>query len=374
MILAPLLVLACATSDFGLTPVVEDPVLDAVAWERVAVPDQGSAIEAAVDPESDLRLETFSVGTGAVSERQDFLFVIDDSQSMRRVRDQVVSGLRSLEQADVFPDRARIAVMNMTPADPERPRRPHPLARRDRQLKGHPGFVHLVSDARLQAWSEGALIGCDRWFAPGEQTADGRACFGAHAALSMGRYRVEDGVVALAQLLERRGDKGLFRQGSVANVVFVSDTQPPGYVPDRDDDERWQAFDDLAALRPDWAGLQALVGQHHDLAALRIHAIAPETSCSEDWEGLETTYQDLAVASGGVVADSCGVSDYAAVVRAIQETGAVQTDPILVLGTDPVEVVRVLVDGDEVPWTGSGAQLRVLDAVGTQAQVIYRTR
>jgi hypothetical protein len=373
--LAALLV-GCAPSEFGLSPVEAGPDLDALSWQRIEVPAEGSALEAAVDLETGLHRDVFAVGPQATSDRQDLLFVIDDSHSMRRLRDQVVAGLGSLSDGSAFPARARIAVTNMTPADPEKKgRKPHPLARKHKRLKHHPGFQRLVSDRSLQRWTEGAVTGCDSWFGPTDVTADGDPCFAVHSALSLGRYRSEDGLVALAQLLERRGERGLFRQGAVVNVVFVSDTQPPGYVPHDADELRWQAFEDLDALRPDWPELQALVAEHHELAGLRVHAIAPETSCGEDWEGLDTLYQDVAVASGGVVADVCITTDYAAVMAEIQRTSAAVAEPMLVLGGTPDEVLSVTVGGEPVSWTQEDDRILV-DALelapGSQAVIIYR--
>jgi hypothetical protein len=374
--LPALALVACSTPDYGLSTTQDaDWESDALHWTSVPVSSASSATEAATEVSTGLHRESFEVGPDATTALQDYLFVIDDSASMRKLRDPINAGLQSLWSGDVFPDRSRIAVMYMTPADPNRPKRPHPLGRRTKELRNNPGFVKLVNHEGIRVWTQGQRDGCAEWFAPDATTASGDPCFAAHTELSYGRYRVEDGLVALAQLLERRGADRLFRQGASVNVIFVSDTQPPGYVPAPDAEKRWRAFDDLESRRPDWPALQALVAKHHTLAALRVHAIAPETTCSENWEGLETLYQEMAVASGGVVADSCETSDFAAVVLAIQETGSALQQPLLVLGSQDAEILSVTIDDVSVPWTSDGTlvTLEAEDLAGSATvQVIYQ--
>ncbi|MDP6935444.1 MAG: hypothetical protein QGG40_21160, partial [Myxococcota bacterium] len=73
---------------------------------------------------------TFSFGDGARTPVADYLFVVDDSVSMEMVLDKFRAGFVALADSDVFPEDARIGVMNTTPADYETLRAPHAAVRK----------------------------------------------------------------------------------------------------------------------------------------------------------------------------------------------------------------------------------------------------
>ena len=79
------LLLACTGPEYGLGPVETTPSPEAI-WTRSPLPSSGSAIEVSVDLATGAHKEVFEVGERATTSRTDFLFVIDDSVSMKRLR------------------------------------------------------------------------------------------------------------------------------------------------------------------------------------------------------------------------------------------------------------------------------------------------
>jgi hypothetical protein len=305
-------------------------------------------------PRPDLEAQEVPLGGGAASDVVDFLFVVDGSTSMKRVVEQVYDGFDALVAEDAFPADGRVAVTSTLPAeevDGRIGRRAHPGVHGGKIVRLDPGFQRLVDGAGILAYREAypelreqfALDGCDAWTAAGARNAAGVPCFEAHTQLSMLPVGVEAGLTAVDQLLRRQV---VFRTGAAANIVFVSDTQDPGLGPDK------PGFEELVALRPSGPEVVAHAADRQLTASLRVHSIAPVTSCgSEQYDHIGDVYGDAARATGGRSLDVCTATpdQYVAMIRGIVAEGSVPTEPVVPLSrTDRVRAV--FVDGQEVPY------------------------
>jgi hypothetical protein len=339
------------------TPDTRAPMAPGPRFSPVSIDaDGGSALTAEEDATGRVRRETFELGGGATTPVADFLFVVDDSASMQTIVDRVRAAFAGLGDGAAFPAEARIAVMNTLPADPADLRVAHPAARHRKRNRHGAGFLRLVDAAGIDEFLGVApdkerrhfgSPGCaGAWFAPTDRDAAGVPCIVAATQIAMDSVRVEAGLTAFGQLLERQGDVPLFRPGAAANVIFVSDTQDPGIGPDAPE---------LAALvagRPDYAALADLVDVANTVSSFRVHAIAPATECAETWAHLGPVYQQAAKDAGGRTLDVCTATDYGAFVRDIVHDGAVVQRPVVALGRAADDAV-VEVDGQRVGWSPS---------------------
>lgn len=387
-----LLVLGCAGPDYTLGAVSDPaldpddgvPVVEPATFRVEEVPFAGSALQVEVSHDGDLVRETFALGGSVVTPLVDFLFVVDDSDSMRGVLRRVRKGFRSLVGSGAFPSRSLIAVTSMIPTDDLDFGALHPSVPRMTGLSLHPGFLGLVSRERLEQFRLGAPAkraarmpepGCDAWFPPDAVNANGIPCLVAHTQSALFRYVSESGLNALRQLLLADVEGTLFRPGAAVNVVFVTDTQDPGYLPAEGSPAR-VAVDDLLARRPTFDELQGLVEATSAVSSFRLHAIAPEEPCSERWDGLDRVYQQVVEDAGGVFADVCTTVDYAPLIRRIARTGATMEAPVFGLSQVAAEVVSVRVEGRAVPYeVGSGGRSLELDTPWptrpTTLEVVY---
>ncbi len=378
--LALALLLSCAGPDYGLSA----DVAHALAPGGAGAP--GTAETATADPVAlpsgggatsswrvgSLRRDDFDLEAGGSTALADFLFVVDGSSSMKRVLPLVQQGISALAEQGVFPDRSRLAVMGTTPADDLTPRRAHPSARKRGLARRAPGFVSLVSGDAIDRFRQQApdayaarypLDGCGPWFDPDQRNDQGQPCLVAHTQLPLIPVRVEDGLNAFRQLLERTEGTPLFRTGAAANVVFISDTHAPGFLP-RDDVQDTLLFEDLEARRPDLDALRTRLALDHELAAFRVHAIAPRARCGERIAGLGRDYFDVADDSGGVTADVCTTDDYRPVISAVLDSGARVQQPVLAISGPADTIERVTVDGVDVGFSVSpDGRAVVLDAM-----------
>ncbi len=364
----------CAPSEQGLAAIGHDnlaPTDDLgdgagfAAWETPAAdgPARDAVALAPADrPALRIREEVFALGPTAVPVA-DFLFVVDDSISMRNVVTELRRGMVSMRvKRDRFPANTRIAVMHTTPADPADRTMPHLSAWNDEHAHQEPGFLGLVDGERIatyQAATSGRRRrwrgpGCTAWFAPDDRAANGWLCLATHLTRPRlrgggdGLGRAEAGLVALRQWLEDTEGTPRFRAGAAVNVVFVSDTHDPGLgARARERRPDWAA--ELDAERPDFAELVGLVDD--PVASFRVHAIAPApgSDCGEDF--LAPTYFDVVREAGGETADICTADDYAELVGRIAQSGSRRQRPVLRLGYPAAGIRSVRMDGVPVDWS-----------------------
>jgi len=164
----------------------------------------------------------------------DYLFVLDNSVSMKNDAASVASGLAAISK-DTFPESAQIAVMTtMAAKDPlAQNLTTHADISRYECIDLEPGFLSFYNGAAQDKFkscpgnkyqSVYAIKGCpESWNKPFDVNSDGQRCFS--AALQNPFYAVgcEAGLFALEQMLARNQGKPLFRENAALNVIFISD-------------------------------------------------------------------------------------------------------------------------------------------------------
>lgn len=341
------------------------PLLLAACNESMEeVSTSGSNAFAAYEDGRGSRVESFYFGGQASNAVVDYVFVLDNSISMRQVLERVRKGFESLE-ADRWPRDARIAVLSTLPHDLDDPEKLHRTVRsKTPEAIDDPGFTQFVSrdsiawqkehaDARTRKRFEAA--GCDEWFAPGDVSADGTKCIVAHTQIALGTVVAEAGLTAVKQLLDRNRGEAIFRPGAAVNIVFVSDTHDPGVG--------GKAARDLLKARPTAEQLVQMIERDNSVSSVRFHAIAPETECVEKWKAFGPAYFEAAEATGGQRLDMCQAEDYRPILNAVIEHGSQPTRPVFALGTPAQTVHEVTVDGEPTKWTLDGAGSVVVDVV-----------
>ncbi|MBT3220721.1 MAG: hypothetical protein HN348_16665, partial [Proteobacteria bacterium] len=143
----------------------------------------GAATEAYDDTQARVRKEVFWYGGRETTPVSDYLFVIDNSVSMIEVLDRFQKGFQQLADESPFPSKARIAIMNSTPAHLNNLKRPHPAVHYTRGLYLDPGFLRLVNQQGIETYRKVGredlaenfkIDGCSNaWFTPGEKNATG---------------------------------------------------------------------------------------------------------------------------------------------------------------------------------------------------------
>ncbi|MEZ4318965.1 MAG: hypothetical protein R3F61_15730 [Myxococcota bacterium] len=331
-----------------LTPLV----LASCANEMVPVDignDGGNAVAAWEDAQG-RRVESFEWGAGARNQVVDYVFVLDNSVSMKAVVEKVRKGFASLSESD-FPPETRIAVLSTLPADPDDLARLHDAVPA-RMLQNDAGFGRFVSGTSIRKARHDKTLkrsypleGCgdDGWFRPGDTNAQGVSCLVAHTQTTLKGAATEAGLTAFKQLLQRNDGKPTFRPGAAVNVVFVSDTHDPGVGA--------RVAGDLLYDRPTAEELLTLVEKDNIVSSIRFHAIAPELECVERWMHLGPAYFDAAEYTGGSMVDMCTAEDYRPILDTVFDEGARPTKPVFALGTEAGTVDSVTVDGVDTHFT-----------------------
>jgi hypothetical protein len=315
------------------------------------------------------RTETFTYGPMAA--KTDFLFVFDNSGSMRSVLSSVASGFEGLADAK-WPADSRIAVMTTLPGDPSNLNQVHPAVSKYQGIELEPGFLNFISASAVTAFE--AVVGrttiansypipvCDKdWFLPPEKNATGVTCLRAALQSKFAGVGAEAGLTAVFQLVQKR--PSAFRPNSHVQVVFVSDTQDPG-----------KDSADLIAIRPNFQKLEKEFETRTSIAKLRIHGVVPGEGCTTN-EGTTSArslrgmpYQDAIRASGGVWLNFCDGSsprtNYDPVAEQIL-AGSLP-DPVFSLGKAAAQITGIKVDGVEIPVTETtldpdGSRVRLND-------------
>lgn len=340
---AMVVALACGRASFkGDTPSIvpspaESPPIAPLPADSAPVSPSPTAMS-----KIDVRVESFPLAADGMRPT-DFLWVVDDSSSMKGLLGKVKAGFGTLS-ADKFPPDSRMAVMYTLPADPADLTRRHPHVPQDIVgLEKAPGFLRFVRKASIGAYlsqpglasgvaEQFSIEGCDaEWFAPGAKNALGQSCFDAAVQAPFQGVGCEAGLVALNQLLDFHTGP-VFRTDADLNVIFVSDTHDPGCPSAA-----------LDALAPKGAILRDALKADSGLASVTFHAIAPPVKCEGNNEGIiyGTKYYEAADATGGVKIDVCTEVNYASVADRI--AGTLKTYAVKLAA--PGNVTAVLVDG-----------------------------
>ena len=342
------------------------------SYDRVESGDD--SVQAFEDTESREREEVFDMNPQMRTPVVDFLFVVDNSTSMGRIRDLVRSGLVGLYDDDPFPAEARIAVMSTIPANPADLNQLHPRVNDQGAQRFEPGFLKLVNQAGIERFRKEAPMlgesfqfdGCeDAWFEPWQENDQGVPCMVAHTQISRTPVRVEAGLSAFQQFLQKREGQSTFREGAAVHVIFVSDTHSPGLSGGLNRLERTGLEVDPIT----YGDLQQLVDADNMVRSFKVHAIAPATECVEEWAHLGPRYFNVATEAGGATLDICTAEDYSGFIRELVEQSDLVERPILSLGRPSAMVHQVLVDDQPVAFdvVGEGAAVRLKGFDNTRA-------
>jgi hypothetical protein len=143
----------------------------------------------------------------------------------------------------------------------------------------------------------------------------GNYCLTAALQSTYSAVGAEAGILAYEQLLLKNADEPVFRQGSLVNVIFVSDTHHPG-----------RNVQELIDSTKTFQELKQLTEQANEVAGLKFHAIAPAEKCTGE-RLYDRSYYTLVDASQGTNGDSCTLTDYSnfmeTMVKASQEAESV---------------------------------------------------
>ena len=339
----------------------------------------GSAMASALDATAGVRQDMFELGPDARTPRVDYLFVVDNSASMRTILPQLTRSFEALAtRPEVFGDRARVGVMSTLPADPDFPEAVHPTVEPIPAVEFDPGFGGLVDRQRLAQFRQVArprerqrmpMPGCEAWFSPDQKHRRGHSCLAAHLQVALQPMGVEAGVVAFSQLLERPDFS--FRTGASVHVIFVSDTHDPGLPPHHIEDR-----EELLALHRTAEELETLARKRFHVSNFQVHALAPMRQCTqENWSGLEPVYHQLAEATGGVRTDLCATLDLTSMLATIAETSKHIRHPVMALSADAEAILDVRQDGMSLDyaWTGEVLELDRRPSTNTPVEVTYRS-
>jgi hypothetical protein len=275
----------------------------------------------------------------------DFLFVIDNSCSMEKHIEKVLQGFGALSAQD-YPPLSRLAVMTTMPADPNNLSKVHSEVSSYTYIEKEPGFLSLVNAANVSAYKQaGTRYGAaypnpvcsESWFEPGSKTSNPQVSCLAGALQIVGHCTgAEAGLTALKQFFQKNAGKPIFRDGSYAHVVFVSDTHDPGKSADK--------APLLTALRPTFAAIKNAAFENSKLADLKLHGVVPATQCGETFTS--PSYIDAILASKGTKVDLCTTTDYTPIARQIVNASVPQ--PIFAVKNEIAKVESVLVNGKAI--------------------------
>jgi len=292
------------------------------------------------------KVKKFAFGRSVKPVDADYLFVLDNSVSMVKYSQRVANGLAAIPK-DAFPESSKLAVMTtMVASDPMATNLvAHPdINRTDYAcIDKEPGFLELVnsdglsrfrscSGVRSDHLTKYAIEPCkNQWFTPFEQNANGQRCFSAAIQNPFSPVGCEAGLLALEQMLKRKGQTPLFRSNAAVNVIFVSDEQ-----------EGCKA----AETRGEFSSASKLVQMiktNSSTASVKFHGIVP-TSVSQ---GIRR-YADEITATGGVgIPMDQERADYRDVIQKIIESKVEQISSQFDLGEIATEILSVEVAGQK---------------------------
>ncbi|MEI6834799.1 MAG: hypothetical protein WCL28_12490 [bacterium] len=273
-----------AVGVFTMTGTIHNPSATATCSATVSVK--------ALPPVPITQSAKFRYGKQAAPLVADYLFVMDNSVSMKDDLDRVAAGLSAISR-DKFPAATQIGVMTtMAAADPLAA---NLIAHKDINRAGYgscinkePGFLSLVTKASVQSFKSCATVPdnyankysepvCDTgWFKPFDVNSNGKRCF--TAAFQNPRHAVvcEPGLLALEQIIKRHQQQGqsLFRDNAAVNIVFISDEQAGCAAPET----RGNRSDPAGAL----ARIEAAIKINSRVASVKVHGITPSTTATVD--------------------------------------------------------------------------------------------
>ncbi|SMF22200.1 hypothetical protein [Pseudobacteriovorax antillogorgiicola] len=297
--------------------------------------------------------ESFQYGTP--DPKVDYLFVIDNSSSTRRLISKVYDGfVRVLKDPKNFSNNSMLAVMTTGVAQLDDLGLRHksygsaPWLKHGLDLRQEPGFLDFVNADAIQNYrnlypnntqiqENYRLDGCrEKWFRPYQKTANQETfCLRAALQTSLSDANAEAGITAFEQLLLKNTGHQLFRRDAMVHVIFISDTHDPG-----------NGNRELRDNIKEYNSLRRLVRIDNQIKNLKFHAFAPRhsTDCSLGESFSDASYYKLAEDSGGLTFDICDEPDYAKLLKNLVQNANVE-EPSFNLKLSPRLISKVELNG-----------------------------
>ena len=290
--------------------------------------------------------ESFSFDGARKSSVVDYLFIMDNSCSMKETMERTAKGFLQLvsTQPELFAADSRVAVMTTMAAKDKNFKAIGDHVKTYTGIESEPGFLDFVDKTAIDAFKASAassekkaaysLTGCtDAWFAPDAKTAAGGFCLNAamqNPHTCVGR---EAGVTAFVQLLRKNKGNALFRDRANLNIIFISDTQEPGKPA-------------ATAIAMGYKEVRDLALTDNTLQDLKFHALAPgkDKECTSE-NVYDKPYTALAKASGGREQSPCKVTDLAPFMKDMVEESQKSDSQEFTLSKRAGTILSVRVDG-----------------------------
>jgi hypothetical protein len=290
------------------------------------------------------KFKTFVFGRSVKPADADYLFVLDNSISMVKYSQRVANGLAAIPK-DAFPESSKLAVMTtMAAADPMAANLiAHPdINRTDYAcIDKEPGFLELVNSDSLARFRSCNGVRSDHltkygfepckspWFTPFEQNANGQRCFSAAIQNPFSTVGCEPGLLALEQILKRKGQTPLFRSNAAVNVIFISDEQHGCKAP-----ETRGEFSSASKL-------VQMIKANSATSSVKLHGIVPMSAP----QGVRLYTNEITATGGVVIPMDQERSDYRDVIQKIIESKIDQTSSQFDLGENATQILSVEIDG-----------------------------
>ncbi len=268
----------------------------------------------------------------AIKPKVDYVFVVDNSDSMRSIISGVRQGFTSIASKALFPEDSRVGVMSMTVQE---------SASSKAKLVG---FLQLankkqITNSKRSNSSKAEYPGCDSWFEPSEKDAKGNYCLVSASQFTLHGLGVEAGITAFQRTI-LAANKGFFRKNALVNVIFVSDTHEPGK-------NNAQLIAELS--QKGYPEMEALVKGNSDIQSLRFHAIAPIAGKCSSENTWGFSLHKLVDASGGTKQHCLG-ADYESFMTDMVKKSVGVEEVSFALPANVVAINSVEIDGNEVAF------------------------
>jgi hypothetical protein len=248
---------------------------------------------------------------------------------------------------NAFPESSKLAVMTtMAATDPMAASLvAHPdINRTDYAcIDKEPGVLELIngdslnrfrscSGVRSDHLAKYAFEPCkDQWFTPFEQNTNGQRCFSAAIQNPFSPVGCEAGLLALEQMLKRKGQAPLFRSNAAVNVIFISDEQEGCKAP-----ETRGEFSSASKL-------VQMIKANSGSASVKFHGIVPTSAP----QGVRQYTNEITATGGVVIPMDQERADYREVIQKIIESKVDQISSQFDLGVSATEILSVEVDGQK---------------------------
>ena len=310
------------------------------------------------------RTEEFNLTPPNPNRPVDYMFVFDNSASMRSIIANIGKKMSRVLKDDNFPKNSRMAVMttliarNATRYINEI----NPKLNKSEQLTFDPGFMRVVSQQSVDRFIK--LTGgrvprfykdkfCDSWFFPTEKK-NGQFCLLMAMRSRFLGMGVEAGMKAFSQFIRSRKEP-FFRNNAVVNVIFLSDTHEPGK-----NIRSWEFIEYRRVLNQ-------VLNNNPKIAALRFHGIVPVRKKCTGENLHDQSYQKWINPSGGSIHHVCQ-RGYDTFFRDLALNSASASSTRIQLQYRPRKVLEVLVNGQaktDIPRLDEGLGWEITDLLPT---------